>query len=74
MIADVTTNDSDPEGGALTVTQIVVPAANGQCTVINNLVEYAPNGGFLGYVSTFVVNGSALIHHNAISACTHFHS
>ncbi|WP_407496513.1 Ig-like domain-containing protein, partial [Pseudooceanicola sp. MF1-13] len=47
ITVNVLSNDSDPDGDALTVTQ-VTGASNGTATVVNNQVVYTPNAGFVG--------------------------
>ena len=52
MTVDVKADDVDPEGGALTVTEIVTPALNGQCIITDdNQVRFEPALDFDGYVS-----------------------
>ena len=44
---DVLSNDSDPEGGALTIAGIESGPSNGNVTV-NGVITYTPNAGFAG--------------------------
>jgi hypothetical protein len=46
---DVLSNDNDPEGQALTLTQVTNPApTSGTVSINNNKVVYTPNSGFSG--------------------------
>ena len=47
VTVDVLANDSDPDGDALTITQVTEPA-NGTTTVVGTAVEYTPDADFAG--------------------------
>ncbi|MDP9369658.1 MAG: S8 family serine peptidase [Chloroflexota bacterium] len=57
---DVLANDTDPDGDALTVTNLTIPAS-GQATLnADNTMTYAPNAGFSGTDSfTYTANDGA---------------
>lgn len=46
-LIDVTANDSDPRGSALTVVQVSAPA-HGTATIVGNQVAYTPAAGYSG--------------------------
>ncbi|MEZ4887550.1 MAG: Ig-like domain-containing protein [Chitinophagales bacterium] len=45
---EVLANDSDPEGGDLTISTISVIPSNGTVTIDGDVVNYSPNTGFTG--------------------------
>ena len=67
MTIDVLANDSDPEGNALTITEVGVPN-NGTAAITNDRVVYTPNTDFHGddsfsyTISDGVHSVSAMIH------------
>ncbi|GAB5382053.1 MAG: hypothetical protein Alis3KO_32950 [Aliiglaciecola sp.] len=48
ITVDALSNDSDPEGDVLTVSDITVQPTNGVVTLTDNTIVYAPNAGFYG--------------------------
>ncbi|MEL4896316.1 Ig-like domain-containing protein [Crocosphaera sp. Alani8] len=56
ILVDVLANDSDPEGGSLTITSFE-QGLNGTVTHNNNILTYTPNSGFSGSDSfTYIVS------------------
>ena len=47
-LIDVLANDSDPNGDALSISRIVAKPSNGQASIIDGKVSYAPDPGFVG--------------------------
>ena len=45
---EVLANDSDPEGGELTISSISSSPSSGTVTVNNGAIDYVPNTGFIG--------------------------
>jgi hypothetical protein len=49
----VTSNDSDPEGVALTAPAITMAPRNGTAIVVGNNIQYTPGTGFTGMIHLF---------------------